>query len=251
MPSSDNRSRSRRAHPSTARGTTYPPAPGARTAEELLGPLNDLERLNAPTELFVAGDSALLRQHPRVSVVGSRNASPEGLRRATKLARVLTENAVTVVSGLALGIDTAAHEAAMTNRGRTIAVIGTPLNKVYPAQNAELQERIATEHLVVSQFAPGRPVTRANFPMRNRTMALIVDASVIVEAGETSGSLSQGWEALRLARELFIMKSVFENTSLRWPEKMLEYGARVLEDPEQLLDKLPYGEPNAAFSVSA
>jgi DNA processing protein len=138
----------------------------------------------------------------------------------------------------------------MDARGSTIAVIGTPLDRVYPRQNVDLQREIAAHHLVVSQFPPGYPIRPTNFPMRNRTMALIVDASVIVEAGETSGSLSQGWEALRLGRALFFMKSILDDQpELEWPRKMMEYGAQVLVDAEELLDALPYGEPLAAFSV--
>lgn len=225
------------------------PAPGGISPEEALGPLNSNERLNAPTQLFLAGDRSLLRRHPRVSIVGSRNATPDGLRRAARLARILAENGVVVVSGLAKGVDTAAHRAAIDAGGSTIAVIGTPLDKVYPRENRELQREIAEKHLVVSQFAAGTRTFPSSFPMRNRTMALIVDASVIVEAGDTSGSLSQGWEALRLARALFFMKSIVEERpELEWPREMMEYGAQVLEEPEELLDALPYGEPLAAFS---
>jgi DNA processing protein len=95
------------------------------------------------------------------------------------------------------------------------------------------------DHLVVSQFSPGQPTARRNFPLRNRTMALISDASVIVEAGDGSGSLSQGWEALRLGRPLFLLKSILDRSGLTWPKTMLQYGAMVLETPEQLLAQLP------------
>ena len=90
---------------------------------------------------------------------------------------------------------------------------------------------------------------RSNFPRRNRTVALIVDASVIVEAGNSSGSLSQGWEALRLNRELFFMKSILDTPGLTWPAKMMEYGAQMLDAPEMILEALPYGEPLAALSL--
>ena len=210
--------------------------------EELVGPLTDLERLNAPRQLYVAGDRSLLRAIPKVSIVGSRRASEDGLRRAAKLARILAEHRVVVVSGLAEGIDSAAHRSAIDSKGRTIAVIGTPLDECYPTKNADLQAEIAGHHLLVSQFAPGTPVQRQNFPLRNRTMALLVDASVIVEAGNTSGSLPQGWEALRLARALYIMKSVLDRADLDWPSKMLSYGAQVLDEPDVLLEGLPTGD---------
>jgi DNA processing protein len=146
---------------------------------------------------------------------------------------------VVVVSGLAEGIDYAAHVATIEAGGRTIAVTGTALSRVYPARHRALQELLMREHLVVSQFAEGQPTTRGGFVIRNRTMALIADAAVIVEADETSGSLTHGWEALRLGRPLFLMASILERRDLAWPRKMLEYGAMVLRDPTDLLSELP------------
>lgn len=218
--------------------------------EDLLGPLNPLERLYAPKELFVSGHAGWLRQSPKVAVVGARRASSEGVRRAAKLARVLVDHRAIVVSGLAEGIDAAAHTATIEAAGRTIAVIGTALSDVYPARHRELQTRLMRDHLVVSQFRSGQPITRRNFPMRNRTMALICDASVIVEAGEGSGSLSQGWEALRLGRPLFLMASILERTDLAWPRTMIEYGAMVLRTPDDLLAQLPESvdDPLAALA---
>ena len=209
------------------------------SAEELLGPLNPQELLYAPKRLFVAGHADWLRQEPRVAIVGARKASQDGVRRAARLARLLVKHGATVVSGLAEGIDAAAHVAAIEAGGRTIAVIGTPLSGTFPAKHKALQSRLMREHLVVSQFPEGHPTTRRNFPMRNRTMALISDASVIVEAGDGSGSLSQGWEALRLGRPLFLMASILERRHLSWPRTMLDYGAMVLNKPEDLLAQIP------------
>lgn len=211
------------------------------TPLDLLGPLNEVEQKNAPKVLYVAGDTSILDEGARVSIVGSRKASPEGLRRASKLAALLADRGIVVVSGLAEGIDTAAHTSAIKHRGRTIAVLGTPLDQVYPRQNAALQEEIMRDHLAVSQYPVGSPIQRKNFPLRNRTMALISDATVIIEAGETSGSLSQGWEALRLGRPLFLAKSVTEDPSLKWPAEMIYYGAKVLSDQtiEEFFDSLP------------
>lgn len=208
---------------------------------EVLGPLNDVEDKHAPARLYLRGDRGLLEHGPRVSIVGSRAATPEGLKRARYLARALVQHDMIVVSGLAAGIDTAAHEAAIEAGGRTIAVLGTPLDQSYPRENAELQERIAREHVLVSQFASGVPVTPKNFPMRNRTMALLTDATVIVEAGEKSGTLHQGWEALRLGRQLFLMESVAHDPALSWPREMIHYGAQVLtrESLDTALSELP------------
>ncbi len=217
--------------------TTEPRIESA-TPEDLLGYLNETERKNAPATLYFQGNAQLLAL-PRVSIVGSRNASPEALRRAARLSTILARHDVVVVSGLALGIDAAAHRAAIAADGNTIAVLGTPLDRVYPAEHAELQRQIARDHLAVSQFATGQAIGRWAFPARNRVMALLSHATVIVEAGETSGTLSQGWEALRLGRSLFIMRSVVDNPDLQWPRKMLDYGAMSLDHPELVLDVLP------------
>jgi DNA processing protein len=147
-----------------------------------------------------------------------------------------------VVSGLAAGIDTAVHHATLAAGGRTIAVLGTPLDQVYPKTNTALQHQIMREHLCLSQFPAGTPIHRRNFPLRNRTMALLADATVIIEATDASGSLAQGWEALRLGRGLFVPKSVTEDVTVSWPQKMLHYGAQVLSDEtlDTFFDCLPH-----------
>jgi DNA processing protein len=227
---------------------------GALTAEGLLNrPLNEVESKHAPQNLFVAGDPQIMEYRARVSIVGSRKASPDGLKRARHLSRLLCERDVVVVSGLAEGIDTAAHTVALDQGGKTVAVLGTPLDKFYPSSNAGLQRRLMDEQLVVSQFPIGSPIRRGNFPMRNRTMALISDATVIIEAGETSGSLSQGWEALRLGRPLFIAKSVADDKSLAWPGKMLGYGAMILstEMLDEFFAMLPERHPSESSGAPA
>jgi DNA processing protein len=138
-----------------------------------------------------------------VSVVGARKASSDGLKRAAKLARILVKHGAIVVSGLAEGIDAAAHTASVDAGGRTIAVIGTPLSETFPTKHRGLQQLLMREHLVVSQFPEGHPTTRRNFPLRNRTMALLSDASVIVEASDGSGSLSPGGKRYGLGGRCF------------------------------------------------
>jgi DNA processing protein len=217
---------------------------------ELMGGLNDIERKHAPDTLCFRGDSSLLQKSPRVAIVGSRQPSPEGLRRAAKLARALVSHGAVIVSGLAEGIDTAAHLAAIESGGRTIAVLGTPLDKPYPTSNRDLFERIAADDLVVSQFASGVAVQPKNFPIRNRTMALIAHATIIVEAGEKSGTLHQAWEALRLGRPLFLLESITTRSDLQWPAEVREYGAQVLSDSnfEDLVEQLPAGHYETAVA---
>lgn len=203
------------------------------TIEDLLGPLNDVERKNRPKEIFYAGDPSILQAGPRVSLVGSRKASTRGLNNARGLAAWLARRGAVVVSGLAEGIDAAAHQGAIDAGGQTIGVIGTPLDQSYPVKNRALQKRLITEFLVLSQFAPGYPVQPKNFPIRNRTMALISHATIIVEAADKSGSLHQGWEAIRLGRPLFVLDRLMNDPDLTWPKELAEYGALPLS-PDQL-----------------
>lgn len=207
--------------------------------KDVLGPPDDISKKFAPGLLHAEGDLGLLRGTIRVSVVGTREASELGLRRARKLAKQLVTERVVVVSGLALGIDYAAHTAAIENGGRTIAVIATPLDRAYPKEHADLQARIGREHLVVSQFGPGDRVGRWSFPARNRTMALLTHATVIVEAGDSSGTLHQGWEAIRLGRPLFFMRALLEDERLEWPRELMDYGARPLAAVDELLREIP------------
>jgi DNA processing protein len=219
------------------------------TPEHLLGPLNDVERKFSPLRLFTAGPMEIPLPKPRVAIIGSRNASSKGLDAAMDIAKTLLKKEVVIVSGLAEGVDTAAHLTAIKEKGRTIAVLGTPLDRVYPQKNSELQKEIMTNHLAISQFPVGRPTQRKDFVLRNRTMALISNASVIVEAGETSGSLHQGWEALRLGRPVFIWKSIVSDSSLSWPKKMMRYGALELTNPDHVLDVLPFSKGTIRITV--
>lgn len=184
-----------------------------------------------PVELLYYQGTWEIVEARGVAVVGSRKATPEGRQRAGQIARDLVARDFTVVSGLAEGIDRAAHSAALDCGGRTIAVIGTPLGQFYPRENRELQERIAAEHLVISQVPVLRygrqapPQNRLFFPERNVTMSALTEATVIVEAGETSGTLTQARAALHQGRKLFILESCFANLALTWPARFEAEGA--------------------------
>jgi DNA processing protein len=204
-----------------------------------LGPLNNVEKKYAPKQLYAIGQLSIPLTSPRVSVIGSRKASSKGFNAASIVASFLAKHKVTVVSGLAEGIDSAAHKGAIEANGQTIAVLGTPLNKFYPYKNQQLQEYIMQKQLAISQFPIGYPIMPKNFVIRNRTMALISDATIIMEAGNSSGSLHQGWEALRLGRPLFIWSPLMQDYSLNWTEKLAGYGAVKFTDPEEVLDELP------------
>lgn len=189
-----------------------------------------------PVHLFMAGDTALLERRC-IAVIGARKASELGRKRARKFARELVEAGVVVVSGLADGIDTEALSSALEAGGRVIAVIGTPLDQAYPASNKRLQERIYRDHLLVSQFRPGTRVFPSNFPARNRTMAALSDASVVIEASDSSGTLHQAAECMRLGRWLGISRGVVEDKTLNWPGSFLDKpGCVVLETTGQFLE---------------
>jgi DNA processing protein len=186
--------------------------------------------------LYAAGDVGLLGA-PMVAVVGSRRPSPEGLRRARQLARDLARRGVVVLSGLAAGIDGAAHESAIEHGGRTVAVVGTPLERAYPAEHAALQERIYCEHLLLSPFGPSTRTSPGHFPARNRVMARLARATVVVEASDASGSLHQVAESVRAGRPVFVARSVAGDARLAWPARWLrEPGVHVLDASSQVVD---------------
>ena len=193
---------------------------------------------NSGAKVWLAGDISLIRK-PCVSVVGAREVSKEGAARARRLAKELAQAGIVIVSGLAKGVDTEALTEAVNAGGRVIAVIGTPIDRAYPAENKRLQEKIYRDHLLISQFAPGKRVFPSNFPERNQLMAAISDATVIIEASDTSGSLHQAVECSRLGRWLFIAKSLAENPSLTWPQKFLAYPTtRVLTQISDIRDAI-------------
>jgi DNA processing protein len=188
--------------------------------------------------VWCTGDVSLV-QKTAVSIVGTRNVSPNGAARARRLAKELSEEGLVVFSGLAKGVDTEALRSAIHVGGRVVAVIGTPLDKAYPAENKKLQEEIYREHLLVSQFSPGQRVFQNHFPERNKLMAALSDGTAIIEAGETSGTLHQAAECVRLQRWLFVAQAVMDDTTLTWPRRFEVYERfRVLRDTGDILSAL-------------
>ncbi len=190
-----------------------------------------------PPVLYVQGDLSLFSTSS-VSVVGSRTPTEEGIKRAQKLAYLMVSNGLTVTSGLAKGIDSAAHNSAIRCGGRTIAVIGTPLDECYPKENTLLQQKIADSHLLVSQFPFSQPTAPFNFPARNYTMCGITKATIIVEASETSGALIQARFCLQEGRNLFVLRNLLDRKDLTWPKTYVKRGAQVLERIEDVVEHL-------------
>lgn len=188
--------------------------------------------------LWCAGDVSLL-QRPCIAIVGTRRVTPGGAARSRRLARELAAAGVVVVSGLAKGVDTEALSSAIAAGGRVVAVIGTPLEKAFPAENKRLQEQIYREHLLVSQFEPGSSVFRGNFPTRNKLMAALSDGTAVIEAGDTSGALHQTAECVRLGRWLYIAHSLLNDPSVTWPADFLRYPVtRTLRVTADILETL-------------
>lgn len=191
---------------------------------------------NLPPFLFIRGQitPADLRS---VAIVGTRNASPEGVQRAERMAKLLVAEGVTVVSGLARGIDSAAHSAALDAGGRTLAVVGTGVNRCYPAENRELAERIITRGALVSQFWPDAAPTTYTFPRRNVTMSGIAQGTVVIEAASTSGAKMQARLALEHGKKVFLIKSLTEHQE--WARSYVENrGAIQVDDVTDVVAKL-------------
>lgn len=184
-----------------------------------------------PPLIFVAG--RLLPGDARsIAVIGARSASPRGRLAARVIAEHLAERDYTVVSGLAAGIDTAAHSAALAANGRTIAVLGTGLTHSYPPQNAALQRRIASGCAVVSQFWPAAPPSRRSFPMRNAVMSGLTLATVVVEASDRSGARAQARLALAHGRPVLLLDTLLQQ---RWArECAARPGAHVVRSPDEI-----------------
>lgn len=182
--------------------------------------------------LYFQGWWDLVNSPRSIAVVGTREPTAAGIGRTRKLVKSLVKDDFTIVSGLAKGIDSEAHTTAIREGGRTIAVLGTPLSHTYPRENVALQKEIATNHLLISQVPVRRYEQQANpvanrhfFPARNVTMSALTDATIIVEAGETSGTLVQARAALNQKRKLFILDSCFRDSRLTWPQRFAERGA--------------------------
>ena len=197
-----------------------------------------LRRIPAPPAfVFMRGNSGILRRRC-VAVVGTRKASEEGLQLASQISSGLAHAGLTVVSGLALGIDETAHRATLRVKGKTAAVIGTPLDKTYPAVHKGLQREIGERGIVVSQFPIGVPVKRFNFPERNRVMSGLCEATVVIEAGDTSGAVIQARQCLSQGRTLFMTRSVFDNPSLTWAQTYAARGAMVVNTTSEIIRAL-------------
>lgn len=200
-------------------------------------PLLLKEIANPPCCLWTRGDRTLFA-HTAVAVVGARNATREGLEIAYQIATDLARAGVVVVSGLARGIDAAAHTGALDAKGKTIAVLGTGIDRVYPSENKELHERIATHGLLVTEFPPGSPPDLFHFPQRNRIISGLSKAVVVVEAREKSGSLITARLAGEQGRDVMVVPGPIRSGQNRGGHALLRDGAKLVEAAVDILQEL-------------
>ena len=196
-----------------------------------------LQTADPPLLLFAEGDLSLL-QRPALAVVGSRHATPQGLDNARHFSAHLSRAGLTIVSGLALGIDGAAHDGALAGGGGTIAVIGTGPDQIYPRRHAGLTRRIIEQGLVLSEFAPGVPALAQNFPRRNRIIAGLSLGTLVVEAATQSGSLITARLALECNREVFAIPGSIHSPQSRGCHHLIKQGAKLVESADDILSEL-------------
>ena len=196
-----------------------------------------LETPDPPALLYLHGRRELLAR-PGLAVVGSRNATPQGISNAEQFARAFSAAGLTIVSGLALGIDAAAHRGGLEGAGSTIAVLGTGADILYPQRNRALGERIAHEGLIVSEFALGTPPHGGNFPRRNRVISGLTRGCLVVEAALASGSLITARLAAEQGREVFAIPGSIHSPHAKGCHALIKQGAKLVESAQDLLQEL-------------
>ncbi|MDP2249636.1 MAG: DNA-processing protein DprA [Hydrogenophaga sp.] len=202
-----------------------------------------LQLADPPVLLYVMGDLDVLSHPRRLAMVGSRNPTPQGEANAHQFARALGQAGVCVVSGLALGVDGAAHTGALEGGAPTIAVVGTGLDRVYPRRHLSLAHRIAVHGAMVSEYPLGTPPLQANFPQRNRLIAGLSQGTLVVEATLQSGSLITARMAAEQGREVFAIPGSIHAPQSRGCHALIRQGAKLVESAQDILEDLRLVEP--------
>lgn len=196
-----------------------------------------LQTADPPILLYAKGQAALLNR-PALALVGSRNATTQGLSNAEQFARHLSLGGLTIVSGLALGIDAAAHKGGLEGSGSTVAVIGTGADRIYPAKNKDLARSIAERGCIVSEFPLGTPALAGNFPRRNRIISGLSRGVLVVEAAERSGSLITARLAGEQGREVFAIPGSIHSPLSKGCHRLIKQGAKLVDDARDILEEL-------------
>lgn len=199
-----------------------------------------LQTADPPLALFAEGDPASL-QRPMLAIVGSRHATAQGLDNARAFARSFSDAGWTVASGLAAGIDGAAHEGALAGHGSTLAVIGTGPDQVYPARHRRLAQRIVERGLILSEYVPGTPPLPLHFPLRNRIIAGLSRGTLVVEAALQSGSLITARMAAEAGREVFAIPGSIHAPQSRGCHALIRQGAKLVESAADILEEFQTG----------
>lgn len=213
------------------------------TLEDEAYPEKLKEIYNPPAVVYLAGDVSTLYEEPSVSMVGTRSSSPEGLKTAFSLSYELAKNNIVVVSGGAIGIDSAAHKGALQAGGKTICVLGCGINYPYLMSNAEMRNQITKNGLLVSEYPPDAPPLKHSFPQRNRIISGLSQGTIVVEAGERSGSLITANLALEQNREVFAVPGSITNAVHFGTNQLIKLGAIPVTCAEDVLDE--YSEQQA------
>jgi DNA processing protein len=201
-----------------------------------------LQIADPPPLLYVKGQRELLAK-PSIAVVGSRNATPQGISNAEQFARSLSEAGLTIVSGLALGIDSAAHRGGLAGRGSSVAVIGTGLDIIYPPRNKDIALRLAKEGAIVSEFPLGTPPVAGNFPRRNRIISGLSRGCLVVEATLKSGSLITAKLAGEQGREVFAIPGSIHSPFSKGCHALIKQGVKLAESAADILEELHWQSP--------
>jgi DNA processing protein len=204
-----------------------------------------LEIPDPPPLVYVAGDTKLLSS-PALAVVGSRNATPQGLKNARDFARVLSDAGLAIVSGLALGVDGEAHRGGLDGRGSTIAMLGTGIDVVYPARNRALAQEISSRGAMVSEFPLGAEPHAGNFPRRNRLISGLARGCLVVEAALDSGSLITARLAADQGREVFAIPGSIHSPLSKGCHALIKQGAKLVESAQDVLEELGFATTRAA-----
>ena len=197
---------------------------------------------DAPPVLYTLGDTSLLNHPLGISIVGARNASINGRKTASRIAFELSNYDILVISGMARGIDSAAHKGAMhgqNKKGKTVAVLGNGVDIVYPSENKELYEQIKSQGVIVSEFPLGTEPQPKNFPRRNRIVSALSDGILVVEATLNSGSLISSRLALEQGKEVFAIPGSPQDARSLGPNKLIKEGAILTESTQDILDAFP------------
>ena len=192
---------------------------------------------DAPPILYAIGDVDLLNT-PQIAIVGSRNCTPGGAKTAHEFAHYLAQSGLTICSGLAMGIDTQAHQGALDAHGKTIAVIGTGIDRIYPSRNKQLAYDIAERGLIVSEFPLGTPPNNSNFPKRNRIISGLSLATLVIEATRKSGSLITARCSSDLGREVFAIPGSIHNPQAKGCHQLIRDGAKLVDQASDIIDDI-------------